>query len=87
MFKTKWPRLGVIVSDEGFEVSFSHKSVYYCDARGKFEFGYEAGMLSGMPFQVAGDAITLSQLERAAMVDLVAAAIRWSGSDVEVFYV
>ncbi len=86
MFKRKFPWLGKLVSDEGFEVAFGHKSVYYIDYRGKFEFGYEDGYLFPTScFQVAGEAISLSQKERSQMVERIVSGIREDGTTVEVF--
>jgi hypothetical protein len=86
MFKRKWLVYGDLVSDEGFEISFSHKSVYYRDSRGKFGFGYEDTSLSGVPHQIEGERVTLSQSDIDQMVDRVVEGIKASGSpDVDVY--
>jgi hypothetical protein len=53
--------LGNLISDEGFEISFSHEGVYYIDSRGKFGFGYEDGMLSRTPYQIDGELVALTK--------------------------
>jgi hypothetical protein len=85
MFKKRWLWLGKIVSDEGFEISFAHKSVYYRDSRGKFEFGYESGRLSSIPYQIEGEHVALTQAEIEQMVDRVVRGIESDGTQVDVF--
>ena len=85
MFKRRWPWLGKLVSDEGFEISFAHKGVYYRDSRGKFEFGYESGLLSSTPYQIEGEPVALTQPEIDQMVDRVVRGIKSDGSQVDVF--
>ena len=82
MFKRKWRWFGKLVSDEGFEISFAHNSVYYQDGRGKFEFGYEDGLLSGTPYQLAGEPALLSQADIDEIVDRVVRGIQASGDEV-----
>ena len=85
MFKRKWPWFGILVSDEGFEISFAHKGVYYSDSSGKFEFGDEAGLLSSTPYQIEGEPVSLTQAEIDKMVDRVVKGIESEGNDVMVF--
>jgi hypothetical protein len=87
MFRKRWPWLGKLVSDEGYEISFAHKTVYYRDSRGKFSFGYEDGLLSATPHQDAGEAISLRQHEIDQMVERVVAGIKSEGLPVvQVFH-
>jgi hypothetical protein len=85
MFRRKWPWGGMIISDEGFEVSFEHKGVVYKDGRCKFAFGYEDGYLFVTPHQVEGEKISLSQSEIDQMVDRVVRALQFRGDRVDVF--
>jgi hypothetical protein len=85
MFRKRWPWLGKLVSDEGFEISFAHKSVYYHDSRGKFELGYEDGLLSATPYQVAGQAVSLSPSEIDQMVERVVMGIKSEDLPVQVY--
>lgn len=84
MFKRKWPWGGSIISDEGFEITVAHKSAYYHDDRGKFEFGYEGGCLSGIPYQ-EDKPVPLSQFETEQMIDRVVRALEFAGNRVDVF--
>ena len=86
MFKKRWPWRGKLVSEEGFQISFAHKSVYYHDTRGTFEFGYEDGLLFTTHYQVAGQAISLSQLEIDQMVERVVMGIKSENLPVQVFH-
>jgi hypothetical protein len=86
MFKRRWRWFGNLVSDKGFEISFAHKSVSYRDSRGKFEFGYEGGMLSATPYQVEGGKVLLSQSEIDEMVDRVVSGIKADGRDVDLVF-
>ncbi len=85
MFKRQWFGFGKLVSDEGCEVSYAHRSVYYSDNRGRFEFGYEDGLLFPKPFQVAGEPISLNQSEIDQMVDRVVRGIKIDGHPVQVY--
>lgn len=85
MFRKRWPWLGKLVSDEGFQISFAHKSVYYHDPRGTFEFGYEDGLLSETPYQVSGQTVSLSQPEIDQMVERVVMGIKSEDLPVQVF--
>jgi hypothetical protein len=85
MFKKRWPWLGRIVSEEGFEISFAHKTVYYSDGRGKFALGHEDGLLFRNPYPVSGNTIALSQTEVDQMVERVLGGIQWEGLPVQVF--
>ena len=85
MFRKRWPWLGKLVSDEGFQISFAHKSVYYHDPRGTFEFGYEDGLLSETPYQVSGQTVSLSQPEIDQMVERVVKGIKSEDLPVQVF--
>jgi hypothetical protein len=85
MFKKRWPWLGKLVSDEEFEISFGHKTVYYQDNRGKYSFGYEDGLLFATPYQVSGQAVALSQYEIDQMVERVVRGITWEQLPVQVF--
>ncbi len=83
MFKRKWRSLGILVSDEGFEISFTRNSVRYRDNRGMFGFAYEDGMLSATPYQIEGDKVSLSQLEIDQMVERVVSGIKADGRPVD----
>jgi hypothetical protein len=82
MLKRRWRWFGKPVSKEGFEVFFGHKSVYYQDSRGKFEFGYEDGYLSSVPYQVEGQRISLSASDIEQMLDRVIHGIETDGGEV-----
>jgi hypothetical protein len=85
MFKRRWKWFGKVVSDEGFSLSYGHKSVTYCDYRGCFEFGFEDGLLSPTPYQIEGEKISLSPSDVDEIVNRVVRGIQWSGLEVEVF--
>jgi hypothetical protein len=85
MFKRQWLRFGKLVSDEGCEISYAHKSVYYRDNRDKFEFPYEDGILMPTPFQVAGEAKLLNQPEIDQMVERVVSGIKADGHPVQIY--
>jgi hypothetical protein len=85
MIRRRWGWLGKLVSDEGFEIYFGHKSVSYSDTRGTFEFGFEDGMLSATPCRVAGTSVPLNQCEVDQMVERVVEGIQEDGGKVEVF--
>jgi hypothetical protein len=70
MIRRRWGWLGKLVSDEGFEIYFGHKSVSYSDTRGTFEFGFE---------------VPLNQCEVDQMVERVVEGIQEDGGKVEVF--
>lgn len=82
MFRKRWPRLGKLISDEGFEISFGHRSVYYRDSRGEFELAYEDEFLSAAPYQVSGQPVVLSQSEIDQIVERVVQGIAWEGREV-----
>ena len=86
MFKRKWFGFGKLVSDEGCEISYAHRTVYYRDSRGKFAFGYEDGFLFPTPFQVAGETISLNQSEIDQMVDRLVSGIKSDGRPVQVYH-
>jgi hypothetical protein len=73
MFKKRWPWLGKLVSDEGFEISFGHKTLYYQDNHGKTSY------------QVSGQAVALTQAEIDQMVERVVRGITWEQLPVQVF--
>ena len=75
MFRKKFLQPNRIISDEGFTISFGRLSVYYTDERGRFEFPYEDGILVPRPYQVSGNAISLSRSEIEKMVEGVADGI------------
>ena len=85
MFRRKYLFFGNLVSDEGFEISFAHKSAYYSDSRGKFEFGYEPGYLSETPYQIEGERVLLTKPEIDEMVGRVVRAHEFNGDRVDVF--
>jgi len=85
MFKKRWLGLGKLVSDEGYEISYGHKSVYYRDNRGKFEFPYEDGLLVPKPFQVAEETISVDQSEIDQMVERIVNGIKADGHQVQVY--
>lgn len=85
MFRRRWKWFGKIVSDEGFRLSYGHKSVTYCDDRGCFEFGFEDGFLFPTPHQVKGGEVLLRPSDVDEIVDRVVRGIRWSGLEVQVF--
>jgi len=84
MFKKCWPWRGKIISDEGFEIFFGHKTAYYQDNRGRFSFGFEDGLLSATPHQDSGQATALSQAEIDQMVDRTVRGLMWEGLPVQV---
>lgn len=77
---------GKLISDEGFEITFGHKSVYYRDSRGKFVFGYEDCYLFMPPRQIEGTAVSLSEADIDRMTECVMSGIRYEGLDVRVFH-
>lgn len=85
MFKRRWLWFGKLISDDGCEISYAHKSVYFRDSRGKFEFPYEDGFLFPSPFQVAGEPVSLNQSEIDQMVERVVDGIKSDGLPVSVF--
>jgi hypothetical protein len=60
--------------------------VYYHDSRGKFEFGYEDGLLFATPYQVAGQAVSLSESEIDQMVERVVMGIKPEDLRVQVIH-
>jgi hypothetical protein len=68
------------------EISFAHKSVSYRDSRGRFELGYEGGMLSATPYQIEGDKVSLSQSEIDQIVERVVSGIKADGRSVDVVF-
>jgi len=84
MLTKRWPWLGKLISDEGFEISFGHKEVYYRDNRGKFGFAYEDGLLSATPHQVAGQTLLLSESDIHEIVERVVSGIKSEGLPVQV---
>jgi len=85
MFKRRWKWFGRLVSDEGFDLSYGHRSVTYRDKRGAFEFGFEDGFLFPPPSQVGGEPVVLTRLEIEEIVNHVLSGIRWEGNRVEVY--
>ena len=85
MFRRRWIWFGKLVSDEGFKLSYGHKSVYYEDQRGKYCFGFEDGVLFPEPYRVKGDPEILSPPEVREMVERVIRGIRSDGQEIEVF--
>jgi hypothetical protein len=86
VFKRKWRWFGPLISDEGFNVSYAHKTVVYRDDRGSFEFGFEDGyVFPGSLFQTAGDPVKLSRAEADEIVDRVVRWVRADGGTVEIF--
>jgi hypothetical protein len=79
VFRRTWPRLELITSDEGFEVTFARNSVYYKDSRGKFAFSYEDKYLVPRPYQVEGEKVELSQPEIDQMADRLVRALEFRG--------
>jgi hypothetical protein len=86
MFKRKYWWFGRLVSDEGFEIFYAHKTVCYRDRRGDFQFGYEDGMLNAKPYQAKGEKLTLSQLDIDQMVDRVIRGLKADGLPVELVF-
>jgi hypothetical protein len=84
MFKKRWPWRGKLVSDEGFEIFFGHKTAYYQDNRGKFSFGFEDWLLSATPHQDSGQAVALSQSEIDQIVERIVRGLTWEGLSVQV---
>lgn len=84
MFKKHWLWRGKIISDEGFEIFFGHKTVYYQDSRGKFSFGFEDGFLSATPHQDSGQPVALSQPQIHQMVERTVRGLTWEGLPVQV---
>jgi hypothetical protein len=85
MFKRQWIWFGKLISDEGFSLSSGHNSIRYSDKRGTFEFGFEDGVLSPTPFQLAGKPVSLNQSEINEIIDRVIRGIRSVGHAVEVY--
>jgi hypothetical protein len=76
MFKRRWIWFGPLISDEGFTISFSHRTVLYTDPRGTFAFGYEDGLISPTLFQVSGDPWTSNQADLDVMMDRILRGLR-----------
>jgi hypothetical protein len=84
MFKRRWIWFGKLISDEGFHLSYCHKSINYSDNRGTFQFGLEDGLLFPTPFQISGERIQLTQLEINQIIERIIRGIRSEGHDVQV---
>ena len=84
MFKRRWIWFGKLISEEGFTLSYGHKSVRYCDDRGTFEFGFEDGLLFPNPFQVPREQ-QLNQAELDGIIERVIRGIRSEGREAEVY--
>jgi hypothetical protein len=84
MFKRRWIWFGPLISDEGFSISFSHRTVLYTDPRGTFAFGFEDGLLSPTLFQVSGDPWNSNPVELDGMIDRVIRGLRSQGTKVEI---
>jgi len=85
MFKRRWRWFGQLISEEGFSLRYGHKSIYYIDERGRFEFGLEDGFLFPTAFQIAGTPVQLSPSEVEVMTDRVIRGIRAEGHTVELY--
>jgi hypothetical protein len=85
MFKRQWLWFGKLISDEGFELWYAQRSINYRDHRGTFQFALEDGILVPIPYQYAGEPITLNQSEIDQMVDRVVRGIMSQGRAVRVF--
>ncbi len=85
MFRRRWKWFGRPISDQGFSISYGHRSVNYKDNRGVFQFGFEDGWLFPAPHQVGGDPVSLDETEIANMVDRVRAGIEFDGHTVRVW--
>jgi hypothetical protein len=85
VFKKKFMQLNRVISDEGFNISYGHRSVYYTDERGRFEFPFEDGLLIPKPYQISGEHIFLSLPEIEEMTERVAAGIKYDGRPFEIF--
>ncbi|MFT4113100.1 hypothetical protein [Silvibacterium sp.] len=84
-FKRRLRWLGKLVSEEGFTLHYGNRSVYYADARGVFQFGFEDALLFPKPHQVAGDPVTLEASELEEVMDRVIRGIRFDGHTVDVY--
>jgi len=85
MFKRRWIWFGKLISEEGFALSYGHRSVRYCDDRGTFEFGFEDGLLFPNPFRAPGGPQQLNQSELNEIIDRVIRGIRSEGHEVQVY--
>lgn len=84
MFKRQWLWFGKLISDEGFELWYTQRTINYRDDRGTFEFALEDGILVPKPYQYAGERISLNQSEIDQMVDRVVRGIKSQGRAVQV---
>jgi len=87
MFKRKFVGFGPLVSDEGFALTFGHRSIYHNDGRGKFELPFEDGFLFAKVYQITGEPVCLSPAEVDEVVERVASGIRFVGDAVQIFRV
>jgi hypothetical protein len=85
MFRRQWIWFGKLISDEGFKLWYGHKSIYYEDARGRYCFGFEDGLLFPEPFRVKGAPKNLTSPEVKEIVERVIRGIKSEGYEIEVF--
>jgi len=85
MFQKRRLGLGKLRSDEGFTLSYSHRSVNYADGRGTFQFGFEDGFLFPRAFQSSGVPIKLTAHETEQIIKRVLEGLRFDGHNVELF--
>ena len=79
MFKRRWFGLGGIRSDEGFKVSYSHKTVNYSDGRGEYQIGYEDGLLIPDSLRVIKQTREIREEEKSLILRRILSALEWDG--------
>ena len=79
MFKRRWLVFGPILSDEGFTISYGHKTVYYSDERGIFQIGYENEQLFPSSLRPTGTLKELPSADKALIIDRMLRALQWDG--------
>ena len=83
MFKKRWPWGGKIISDEGFEIFFGHKTAYYQDDPANSHLGLRTDSSSQGLIRIPVK-LALSQAEIDQMVDRTVRALMWEGLPVQV---
>jgi len=85
MFKKRFLGLGKLRSDEGWTVSYGHKSVRYKNDRGTFEFAFEDEILVPKPHHVKGPSSPLDPTEIWQIVDRIKRALQADGQVVRIY--
>ncbi len=79
MFKRRWLVFGRISSDEGFTISYGHKTLYYTDERGTFQIGYEDDRLFPASLCLTVPTGQVAKADRELILDRILRALEWDG--------